>query len=165
VTATTPAHVAPEAFEALKSFEREPAQALQRSGKWRHLWRVFGKYENVSVFDVADGGELHALLVDQIGADTAAGRSDYDAIVDATGRRARPVILTALAAVPAFILLTFSTFWAPLAYVLIGGVAVGTVLTLIFVPALYAWSRNVVVPGKASGPGPTGAAAATPQGA
>jgi len=60
-------------------------------------------------------------------------------------RRARPVILTALAAVLAFIPLTFSTFWGPLAFVLIGGVAVGTVLTLIFVPALYAWWLRVPV--------------------
>jgi muconolactone D-isomerase len=64
MTVTIPAHVAPEEFDALKSLERERAQALQRSGKWRHLWRVVGKYENVSVFDVADGSELHALLVD-----------------------------------------------------------------------------------------------------
>jgi multidrug efflux pump len=86
------------------------------------------------------------ILVDQIAIDKAAGLSDYDAIVEATVRRARPVILTALAAVLAFIPLTFSTFWGPLAYVLIGGVAVGTVLTLIFVPALYAWWLRVPAP-------------------
>lgn len=86
------------------------------------------------------------ILVDQIAIDKASGLSDYDAIVEATVRRARPVILTALAAVLAFIPLTFSTFWGPLAYVLIGGVAVGTVLTLIFVPALYAWWLRVEVP-------------------
>lgn len=86
------------------------------------------------------------ILVDQIALDKASGLSDYDAIVEATVRRARPVILTALAAVFAFIPLTFSTFWGPLAFVLIGGVAVGTVLTLIFVPALYAWWLRVPVP-------------------
>jgi multidrug efflux pump subunit AcrB len=86
------------------------------------------------------------ILVDQIKADKAAGRSDYDAIIEATVRRARPVILTALAAVLAFIPLTFSTFWGPLAFVLIGGVAVGTVLTLMFVPALYALWLKVAVP-------------------
>jgi muconolactone D-isomerase len=64
MTVTIPTHVAPETFDELKALERDRAQALQRSGKWRHLWRVVGKYENVSVFDVADGGELHALLVD-----------------------------------------------------------------------------------------------------
>ena len=57
-------------------------------------------------------------------------------------RRARPVVLTALAAVFAFLPLTLATFWAPLAVVLIGGTLVGTVLTLLFLPALYAaWFR------------------------
>jgi multidrug efflux pump subunit AcrB len=88
------------------------------------------------------------ILVDQIKAEKEAGLSDYQAIVEATVRRARPVILTAVAAVLAFVPLTFSTFWGPLAFVLIGGVAVGTVLTLIFVPALYAlWLRVEIPPG------------------
>lgn len=78
------------------------------------------------------------ILVDQIHHDKAAGLSDYDAIVESTVRRARPVVLTALAAMLAFIPLTFSSFWGSLAYVLIGGVGVGTVLTLLFLPALYA---------------------------
>ena len=57
-------------------------------------------------------------------------------------QRARPVILTALAAVLAFIPLTFSVFWGSLAYTLIGGTIGGTVLTLIFLPPLYAlWFR------------------------
>lgn len=64
------------------------------------------------------------------------------AVVESTVRRARPVVLTALAAMLAFIPLTFSTFWGPLAYMLIGGVGVGTLLTLLFLPALYAiWFR------------------------
>ena len=58
-------------------------------------------------------------------------------MVEATVRRARPVILTALAAMLAFIPLTFDTFWGPLAFVLIGGIGMGTALTLLFVPALY----------------------------
>lgn len=78
------------------------------------------------------------ILVDQIHHDKAAGLSDYDAIVESTVRRARPVILTALAAMLAFIPLTFSSFWGSLAFVLIGGVGVGTLLTLLFLPALYA---------------------------
>jgi multidrug efflux pump subunit AcrB len=78
------------------------------------------------------------ILVDQIRHDQAAGQSDYDAIVESTVRRSRPVILTALAAMLAFIPLTFSSFWGSLAFVLIGGVGVGTVLTLLFLPALYA---------------------------
>jgi len=82
------------------------------------------------------------ILVDQIHHDQAAGLSDYNAIIESTVRRARPVILTAVAAMLAFIPLTFSTFWGPLAFVLIGGVGVGTILTLLFLPALYAlWFR------------------------
>jgi len=69
-------------------------------------------------------------------------REPHDAIVEATVQRARPVLLTALAAVLAFIPLTTSSFWGPMAFVLIGGTAVGTVLTLLFLPALYAiWFR------------------------
>lgn len=78
------------------------------------------------------------ILVDQIRHDQAAGFSDYEAIVESTVRRARPVVLTAVAAMLAFIPLTFSSFWGSLAYVLIGGVGVGTILTLLFLPALYA---------------------------
>jgi muconolactone D-isomerase len=48
---------------ALKLREREIAQELQRSGVWRHLWRVVGQYANVSVFDVGDNAELHAVLM------------------------------------------------------------------------------------------------------
>lgn len=66
----------------------------------------------------------------------------WSAVAEAAVRRARPVILTALAAVLAFVPLTQDSFWGPLAYVLIGGVAGGTVITLFFVPALYAlWFR------------------------
>lgn len=87
------------------------------------------------------------ILVDQIHHDRAAGLSDYEAIVESTVRRARPVILTAAAAMLAFIPLTHSVFWGALAYVLIGGVGVGTVLTLLFLPALYAlWFRVIRAP-------------------
>ncbi|WP_157271209.1 muconolactone Delta-isomerase [Azohydromonas aeria] len=48
--------------EALKQTERERAQQLQRDGTWRHLWRVAGRYANVSVFDVASADELHQVL-------------------------------------------------------------------------------------------------------
>ena len=82
------------------------------------------------------------ILVDQIHHDRASGLSDYEAIVESTVRRARPVILTAAAAMLAFIPLTHSVFWGALAYVLIGGVGIGTLLTLLFLPALYAlWFR------------------------
>jgi muconolactone D-isomerase len=49
-------------FELLKAQEKARAQELQRRGKWRHLWRVAGQYSNVSIFDVADHDELHAVL-------------------------------------------------------------------------------------------------------
>ncbi len=78
------------------------------------------------------------ILIDQIQHDKASGMSDYEAIIESTVRRARPVVLTAVAAMLAFIPLTHSSFWGALAYVLIGGVGAGTVLTLLFIPALYA---------------------------
>lgn len=82
------------------------------------------------------------ILVGQINDNKRQGMPDYEAVVDATIRRARPVVLTALAAVMAFIPLTTSTFWGPLAYVLIGGISMGTLLTLLFLPALYSvWFR------------------------
>jgi multidrug efflux pump subunit AcrB len=82
------------------------------------------------------------ILLGQIHTNQEDGLSPYDAVVEATVQRSRPVILTALAAVLAFIPLTSSVFWGSLAYTLIGGTAVGTVLILIFLPALYAiWFR------------------------
>ncbi len=82
------------------------------------------------------------ILVGQIDENRRAGDDRYTAVIEATIRRARPVVLTALAAVLAFVPLTASTFWGPLAYTLIGGIAVGTVLTIVFLPAMYAvWFR------------------------
>lgn len=52
-----------EQADELKAREKALAQELQRSGKWRHLWRVAGQYANVSIFDVADNSELHDLLL------------------------------------------------------------------------------------------------------
>jgi len=82
------------------------------------------------------------ILIGQIHSNQADGVDSYHAIIEATVQRSRPVILTALAAVLAFIPLTHSVFWGSMAYVLIGGTAFGTVLTLAFLPALYAiWFR------------------------
>jgi multidrug efflux pump subunit AcrB len=78
------------------------------------------------------------IFTDQIRHEQADGRPLREAIIEATVRRARPVLLTALAAALAFIPLTFSVFWSAMAYVLIGGVLVGTLLTLLFLPALAA---------------------------
>jgi muconolactone D-isomerase len=50
-------------IEDLKAAEKARAQDLQRSGKWRHLWRVAGQYRNISIFDVENNAELHDILV------------------------------------------------------------------------------------------------------
>jgi multidrug efflux pump subunit AcrB len=78
------------------------------------------------------------ILIGQIRDNEKDGLAPFDAVVEATVQRARPVILTALAAILAFIPLTQSVFWGTLAYTLIGGTSAGTVLTLVFLPALYA---------------------------
>ena len=57
-----PHDVDPERFERLKAEEKERSQQLQRQGKWPHLWRIAGRYANISIFDVASHDELHALL-------------------------------------------------------------------------------------------------------
>ena len=57
-----PHDIDPARFETLKSEEKARAQELQRAGKWPHLWRIAGQYANVSIFDVADHDELHAIL-------------------------------------------------------------------------------------------------------
>lgn len=82
------------------------------------------------------------ILIGQIHQNEQDGLPPFQAVVEATVQRARPVILTALAAVLAFIPLTHSVFWGTLAYTLIGGTLAGTVLTLVFLPAMYAiWFR------------------------
>jgi multidrug efflux pump subunit AcrB len=82
------------------------------------------------------------ILIAQIKTNEENGLDPFHAVIEATVQRARPVILTALAAVLAFIPLTLSVFWGAMAFTLIGGTAVGTVLTLVFLPALYAlWFR------------------------
>jgi multidrug efflux pump subunit AcrB len=82
------------------------------------------------------------ILIGQIHHNKQAGLAPFHAVVEATVQRARPVILTALAAILAFIPLTHSVFWGTLAYTLIGGTFAGTILTLVFLPAMYAiWFR------------------------
>jgi multidrug efflux pump len=83
------------------------------------------------------------ILVDQIEQDLKQGSSRYDAIIDSTVRRARPIMLTAAAAILAMIPLTTSGFWGPMAIVIMGGLFVATLLTLLFLPALYAAWFNV----------------------
>ncbi|WP_336982119.1 muconolactone Delta-isomerase [Altererythrobacter fulvus] len=50
-------------FEELKATEKARAEELQRAGTWRHLWRIAGQYANISIFDVADAGELHDIMM------------------------------------------------------------------------------------------------------
>jgi multidrug efflux pump len=82
------------------------------------------------------------ILVDQIDRDIRDGSEPCDAIADATVRRFRPIMLTAAAAVLAMIPLARSAFYGPMAVAIMGGLVVATVLTLLFLPALYAaWFR------------------------
>ncbi|SIR97381.1 multidrug efflux pump [Aquipseudomonas alcaligenes] len=82
------------------------------------------------------------ILVDQIEQDIAAGQDRWHAIIEATVRRFRPIVLTALAAVLAMIPLSRSVFFGPMAVAIMGGLIVATALTLLFLPALYAaWFR------------------------
>jgi len=82
------------------------------------------------------------ILIGQIHDHERGGMDPYDAVVEATVQRSRPVILTALAAVLAFVPLIGSVFWGSMAVTLIGGTLGGTILTLVFLPALYAlWYR------------------------
>jgi len=83
------------------------------------------------------------ILVDQIESDVTHGMTRREAIVEATVRRARPVILTAMAAILAMIPLSRSAFWGPMAITIMGGLFVATFLTLLFLPSLYAlWYRK-----------------------
>src|SRR5690349_4216634 len=83
------------------------------------------------------------ILVDQIETDVSHGLSRREAIVEATVRRARPVVLTALAAILAMIPLSRSAFWGPMAITIMGGLFVATFLTLLYLPGLYAlWFRK-----------------------
>jgi len=82
------------------------------------------------------------ILIDQIAQDEAAGHSPWDAIVGSAIRRFRPIVLTAAASVLAMVPLTRQAFWGPMAMAIMGGIIVATVLTVFFLPALYAaWYR------------------------
>jgi multidrug efflux pump len=82
------------------------------------------------------------ILIDQIGIEIAAGHHPWDAVVIAAIHRTRPILLTAAAATLGMIPIAPTVFWGPMAFAIIGGLTVATVLTLIFLPALYvAWFR------------------------
>ena len=85
----------------------------------------------------------NTVILDQIETDVDGGLSRREAIVEATVRRARPVVLTALAAILAMVPLSSSAFWGPMAFTIMGGLFAATFLTLLFLPALYAlWFRS-----------------------
>jgi multidrug efflux pump subunit AcrB len=86
------------------------------------------------------------ILVDQIQQDTAAGHDPFTAIVESAVRRFRPITLTAAAAVLALIPLVGEVFWAPMALAMMGGLIAATILTLTFLPALYALAFRVAAP-------------------
>jgi multidrug efflux pump len=82
------------------------------------------------------------ILVDQIDTEIAHGRVPWDAVIEATLHRFRPILLTAAAAILGMIPIAPTVFWGPMAYSIMGGLAVATMLTLVFLPALYvAWFR------------------------
>lgn len=82
------------------------------------------------------------ILVAQIETEIAHGRGRWEAVIEATSHRFRPILLTAAAAVFGMIPIAPTVFWGPMAYAIMGGLAVATLLTLIFLPALYvAWFR------------------------
>jgi multidrug efflux pump subunit AcrB len=82
------------------------------------------------------------ILINQIDVEIARGRTGWDAVVQASLRRLRPILLTASAAILGMIPIAPTVFWGPMAYAIMGGLAVATVLTLLFFPALYvAWFR------------------------
>ncbi|MBV8426853.1 MAG: efflux RND transporter permease subunit [Hyphomicrobiales bacterium] len=74
---------------------------------------------------------------DQVQKEKAQGRQPWDAFVEATMHRFRPILLTASAAILGMIPIAPTVFWGPMAYAIMGGLAVATLLTLIFLPALY----------------------------
>lgn len=77
------------------------------------------------------------ILVDQIDSEITHGRTPWDAVVQATLRRFRPIVLTAAATILGMVPIASTVFWGPMAYAIMGGLTVATALTLVFVPALY----------------------------
>ena len=77
------------------------------------------------------------ILVHEIEVLREKGRSAWDAVFEASDSRARPILLTAAAASLALIPISRQIFWGPMAFAMMGGIIVGTIITLVFVPALY----------------------------
>jgi multidrug efflux pump subunit AcrB len=82
------------------------------------------------------------ILIDQVEKEKAKGRHPWDAVIEAASHRFRPILLTASAAILGMIPIAPTIFWGPMAYAIMGGLAVATLLTLVFLPALYVtWFR------------------------
>lgn len=82
------------------------------------------------------------ILVDQVRVEIARGHHPWDAVIEASTHRFRPILLTAAAAILGMVPIAPTIFWGPMAYAIMGGLAVATLLTLVFLPALYvAWFR------------------------
>jgi multidrug efflux pump len=94
------------------------------------------------------------ILIDQVEKEKARGREIWDAVIEATAHRFRPILLTASAAILGMIPIAPTIFWGPMAYAVMGGLAVATLLTLVFLPALYvAWFRVKSPDAQALAPG------------
>jgi Cu/Ag efflux pump CusA len=101
--------------------------------RWRHL---------CCTKPPAANSACTRILIDQIEHERAQGREPWDAVVEATSHRFRPILLTAAAAILGMIAIAPTIFRGPMAYAIMGGLAVATVLTLVFLPALYvSWFR------------------------
>ena len=93
------------------------------------------------------------ILIEQIDQHIAAGEPPWEAVISATEHRLRPILLTAAAAILGMIPIAPTVFWGPMAYAVIGGLMVATLLTLVFLPALYvAWFRIAPPDGKTAAP-------------
>jgi multidrug efflux pump len=89
------------------------------------------------------------ILVDQIKQDMDSGIDPFEAIVGSAVRRFRPIVLTAAAAVLALVPLAQSSFWGPMSLAIMGGLVAATILTMTFLPALYALTFRVPAPARA----------------
>ena len=91
------------------------------------------------------------ILIDQIEKEKAHGRAPWDAVIEATTHRFRPILLTAAAAILGMIPIAPTIFWGPMAYAIMGGLAVATLLTLVFLPALYVTWFRIKTPERQAG--------------
>src|SRR6202030_3371520 len=86
------------------------------------------------------------ILIDQIEKEKAQRLHPWDAVVEATAHRFRPILLTASAAILGMIPIAPTVFWGPMAYAIMGGLAIATLLTLVFLPALYVTWFRIKIP-------------------